>query len=257
MAGTLSKYDISSRELAKGRNLAIASVAAPVLLTAAPAITFTILTFIFGVTPPAAFTFFFFGLMATIAGLAIGLGLTGFFLYRRSKWSAEMRERIAADGIKAGEIEWFKREIRTTERRALKQIERGDELMADAYREALATRLTASRIIRSSRTEKQMTERRLRRIKQLKTENAAKFQNQIEADIKKFDAIGEEAKLMLAEAETRLQMIEAAAVRGSGLADSELALKKLSARSQELPLALEEAKLREEIVKELENEAAE
>ena len=62
---------------------------------------------------------------------------------------------------------------------------------------------------------------------------------------------------MLAEAETRLQMIEAAAVRGSGLADSELALKKLSARSQELPLALEEAKLREEIVKELENEAAE
>ncbi len=35
---------------------------------------------------------------------------------------------------------------------------------------------------------------------------------------------------MLAESEARLQMIEAAAVRGSSIADSELILKKLSAR---------------------------
>lgn len=59
---------------------------------------------------------------------------------------------------------------------------------------------------------------------------------------------------MLAEAETRLQMIESAAMRGTGMADSELALKKLSARSQSLPLALEEAKMAEEIREELERE---
>ena len=59
---------------------------------------------------------------------------------------------------------------------------------------------------------------------------------------------------MLAEAETRLQMIEAAAARGGNLADSELALKKLSARSKSLPLALEEAKMAEEIRLELERE---
>ena len=59
---------------------------------------------------------------------------------------------------------------------------------------------------------------------------------------------------MLSEAEARLQMIEAAASRGGNLADSELALKKLSARSKELPLALESAKMTEEIRKELENE---
>lgn len=61
---------------------------------------------------------------------------------------------------------------------------------------------------------------------------------------------------MLAEAETRLQMIEAASVRGGSIADSELALKKLSARAAELPLALEEAKMAEEIRAELEKESS-
>ena len=59
---------------------------------------------------------------------------------------------------------------------------------------------------------------------------------------------------MLAEAESRLQVIEAAGARGSHLADSELALKKLSARASELPLALEEAKMTEAIRKELDEE---
>ena len=59
---------------------------------------------------------------------------------------------------------------------------------------------------------------------------------------------------MLAEAEARLQMIEAAAVRGRSIADSELALKKLSSRSRNLPLALEEARMTEDIVRELETE---
>ena len=59
---------------------------------------------------------------------------------------------------------------------------------------------------------------------------------------------------MQAESEARLQMIEAAASRGGNLADSELALKKLSARTAELPLALESAKMAEEIRLELEKE---
>jgi len=56
------------------------------------------------------------------------------------------------------------------------------------------------------------------------------------------------------EAETRLQMIEAAARRGGSVAETELALKKLSARTAELPLALESAKMEEEIRRELEKE---
>ena len=59
---------------------------------------------------------------------------------------------------------------------------------------------------------------------------------------------------MRVESETRLLMIEAASRRGGNVADTELALKKLSARTSELPLALESAKMEEEIRRELEKE---
>jgi hypothetical protein len=52
-------------------------------------------------------------------------------------------------------------------------------------------------------------------------------------------------------------MIEVASLRGSSIADSEIALKKLSARASELPLALESAKMAEEIREELEKEPVE
>lgn len=128
-------------------------------------------------------------------------------------------------------------------------------MLADAYHETLASRLTATRIIRSSKRELLLTQGRKTRLKHLKSEKSAEFQEQIERDEKKIAGINHEAKQMLAEAETRLQMIEAAASRGNSLADSELALKKLSARSAELPLALEAAKMTEEIRLELEREA--
>ncbi|PYS87253.1 MAG: hypothetical protein DMF62_13085, partial [Acidobacteria bacterium] len=68
----------------------------------------------------------------------------------------------------------------------------------------------------------------------------------------KLAGINNDAKEMLIEAESRLQMIEAAAMRGGGSADSELALKKLSARTAELPIALEAARIHQEAVAELE-----
>ena len=62
---------------------------------------------------------------------------------------------------------------------------------------------------------------------------------------------------MRVEAETRLQMIEAASRRGTNFSDTELALKRLTARSAELPLALEALKMEEEIRRELEKEETE
>ena len=252
-----SKYDISKRDLARGRNLKIAAVSAPIVMPAVPAILFLILLFVFGSTPPVAATFFFIGLILTILGFVIGLGLTGFFAYRHSNWTKEMRERIAADGIKAEEIEWFRHELKSSEKRMLKEIKRADALLEDAYRETLASRLTATRIVRSSKKELALTKRRQLKLKQLKRlspENAERYSVEIERDLKKIESIGDEARQMLAEAESRLQMIEAASVRGAQLADSELALKKLSARAAELPLALEEAKMTEEIRRELDEE---
>lgn len=255
----VSKYDISKRDLARGRNLKIAAVSAPLVLAGVPAVLFLFLMFVFGVSPPVAATFFFIGLILTIIGFVFGLGMTGFFAYRYSNWTKEMRERIAADGIKAEEIEWFRNELKTSEKRALREMQR-DPMLQDAYRETLASRLTATRIVRSSKKELFLAKRRqtkLRQLKKLNRESSEKFKAEIDSDIEKISSINDEAKLMLAEAESRLQLIEAAAARGSHLADSELALKKLSARAAELPLALEEARMTEEIRKELEAEGEE
>lgn len=249
-----SKYDISSRDLARGRNLKWGAVLAPIVFTALPIIVAFVLFMVFASAPPAAATILFFGFIMTVIGFLTGLVLTGIFAYKYSNWSSEMREFIAADGIKAEELDWFRHELRPNEKRKLKDLTRRDLLLADAYRETLASRLTASRIVKSSKRELLLSQRRQAKIKQLRSENSAKFQDEIKKDVEKLASINTEAKLMLAEAESRLQMIESAALRGSGLADSELALKKLSARSSTLPLALEEAKMAEEIRKELEKE---
>ena len=255
---TESRYDIPKRDLARGRNLKIAAFSAPFVLGGVPALVFLFLMVVFGSTPPVAATFFFLGLILAIVGFVIGLGLSGFFAYRHSTWTHEMRERIAADGIKAEEIDWFRHELKTNERRVLKEMQRGDPMLEDAYRETLASRLTASRIVRSSKKELLLAKRRqttLKQLKKLNRESAERFHAEIERDVEKIGAINDEANQMLAEAESRLQMIEAAAVRGGNMADSELALKKLSARASALPLALEEAKMAEEIRKELEEES--
>ena len=99
-----------------------------------------------------------------------------------------------------------------------------------------------------------LAKRRQGTVKQLKSARSDDFQKQIAEDIEKIGKINTEAKLMLAEAESRLEMIEAAASRGGTLADNEMVLKKLSARTAQLPLALESAKMTEEIRRELEKE---
>jgi hypothetical protein len=143
------------------------------------------------------------------------------------------------------------------ERQALKQITARDPLLADAYRETLASRITASRIVGMSKRELLLMQRRQNKLKYYKTESSQRFLEELDKDISKIRSINEEAKEMLTEAQARLQMIDVASLRGSSIADSELALKKLSARASELPLALESAKLTEEIREELERETEE
>lgn len=247
-------YEIPESEFVKGRRLKRAAFAAPLILTAVPAILTFILFFIAAGTPPAAAVILFFGIVATTLGFIGGLGFAAFFFHRHTKWTREIRERIAAGGIKAEEINWFWNELSAQEKRSLKAVEERDPLLADAFREMLASRLTATRIIKTSKKELLVAKKRQNKVKQLKTAKSEEFQEQIARDVEKISGIHEEAKLMLAETETRLQMIEAAATRGGSMADSELALKKLSARTSELPLALESAKMAEEIRLELEKQ---
>lgn len=248
----MGMHDITPAELNRGKKLAIAGITAPLAFTAIPALVTFLLVFLSASGPPVAAVIFFVGMIVTALGFLSGLIISGILFGRRAKWTNEMRERIAANGIRAEEIDWFRHELKSNEKRALKAVEARDLLLADAYRETLASRLTATRIVRSSKRELQLAKKRQSSLRQLKSSRAEEFQSEIEKDIEKISKINEEARNMLVEAESRLQMIEAAASRQGGLADSELALKKLSARSSELPLALEAAKMSEEIKLELE-----
>ena len=249
--------DITPADLARGRKLKIAAATAPIALTGLPAAVTFLLMLLAASGPPVAAVILFFGIIATAIGFLAGMFILGLLLHKRSLWTKEMRERIAADGIKAEEIGWFTNELKSNEKRALKAVEARDLLLADAYRETLASRLTATRIVKSSKKELLLAKRRQNSLKQLKSARSDEFQSEIERDLEKIGKINVEAKLMLSESEARLQMIEAAASRGGSLADSEFALKKLSARTAELPLALESAKMAEEIRLELEREDAE
>jgi hypothetical protein len=249
--------DIQKADLIKGRRYKIGAAAAPVALAIVPASVTMLLLLLAASGPPVAAVILFAGIILTVLGFLSGVVISAILLKKNSDWTKEMRDRIAANGIRAEQIEWFRKELKPSEKRALKAVSARDLLLADAYRETLASRLTATRILRSSRRELLLAKQRQNSVKRLKSSRAGEFAAEIERDIAKIDNINNEAKLMLAEAESRLQMIEAATARTGTLADSELALKKLSARTAQLPLALESAKMSEEIRQELENEGLE
>ena len=247
-------YEVTRKDLAKDKALKAGAWLAPVLMSIIPGLIFFLLFLVFGSTPPAAITFFTFTILALIVGFFLGLLVSGILLYYRHRWLAGIRERIAVDGIKTEEVHWFQHELTSAEKKALREIDAQNRLLADAYRETLASRLTATRIAKSTRNELLLVQRRQNKLRYLKTEAAGELQEQLKNDHDKLEEIKREAEQMRMEAETRLQMIEAASRRGVNMADTELALKKLTARAQELPLALEALKMEEEIRRELDRE---
>jgi len=246
MNDLVTQYGIPPEKFKRGRRLKIVAWTAPVVFAFIPALVFLVLSLLLSGTTVFALSLFV-GLIVTVIGFLFGLIVSGISVYRHTQWTSEMRERIAATGIRAREIDWFRNELKSSEKRALKAVESADELLADAYRETLASRLTASRIIRSSRKELEATKRRRSKLKQLKSERAETFKDEIDKDFLNISKIHAQAKEMLTESESRLQMIEAAASRGSKLSGHEVALKKLSIRTADLPPALEEARLTREI----------
>jgi hypothetical protein len=92
-------------------------------------------------------------------------------------------------------------------------------------------------------------------LKYSKAENSQTFQEELGKDFEKLSQIQKEAEAMRLEAENRMHQIETAAKHGTNFSETELALKKLSARTSELPIALESARMEEEIRKELEKDS--
>lgn len=247
----LSKLDRRSIRR-KSVRMKSAMLFVPAIMTLLPALMTIALLVISAGGPSAAVLILFFGAIATAFSMVAGITIAALMARRHSRWKNEVKEQISAFGIAAEDIEWFKSELKPSEKKALRDLSRKDILLYDAYRETLSSRLTASRIVRRSSAEMRLVRNNMRKLAGLSPEKKDPYLSELERDLSKLGEINSKAKNMLAEAESRLRMIEAAGSRGAGFSEFEVALKKLESRSSAEPPALEAAKLAEEIKRELE-----
>jgi hypothetical protein len=218
------------------------------------------------VTLPVPIVFLVFFLTATatdsaalfllLSVLSLGLGaLLGIllvillFLYRK-RWLRRLRDRLAADGITADEVAWFSPELTSAERKALGEIKAQNRLLADAYLETLASRLTATRIRARASKELLRVERRINQARQISGVDTKQLVEDLMNDRERYAHLKTEASTRLAEAKARLQTIEAAASRSLNEVETDQMLRRLSAAQEQLPLVMEMARLEQDALRE-------
>lgn len=225
-----------------------------ILLTVAPSLFF--LFFYFTATEDNA-VYLLLALTSMALGSAIGLIVAIALLFYRRYWRKGLRERLAADGITAREIPWFMSELTTMERRALQQIRRQSPALADAYCETLALRLNASRVVATAGRELLFVRQHINRATQIKGADTSALLQDLQQDRARLETIKSDGRRNLAQAETRLQTIEAAASRGSGWAETNLMLQRLDEGNNNPPLALETARIEQQIRQDTDRELRE
>jgi hypothetical protein len=191
--------------------------------------------------------------MSTLAGGSI-LGLFAvvlLFLYRR-QWEKKLRNRLAADGVASDELVWFEGELTKKERRTLRDIGSRNLLLADAYRETLAARLTATRVAANARREAVAVERRMQDTSRLQPAGRTTLEQDLRGDRERLARIEAEAAERQAQAEARLLMIEAAAGRDASDEETRIALQRLEMAEAQVPYQLESARLEREAREEVE-----
>ena len=184
-------------------------------------------------------------------GLVVGLLVLILLLLYRRRWHGRLRERLAADGITATEVTWFMSELSSEERKTWGELKQKNPLLADAYCETLAARLTASRIIGRARSETLKVERQINRTRNLRGVDTSSLLEDLLADRRRSEELRKEAQTRLAEVKARLQSIEAAANRSLSQNETDLMLRRLAASQEQFPLALEMASMEREALREL------
>ena len=198
----------------------------------------------------AAALYLFLAGLTFAGGLALGLIVAAILLLYRRHWITKLRDRLASDGITATEVVWFRSELTSAERSALAEIEKTNPLLADAYLETLASRLTASRIISRSKREILKVERRLNRARSLGSTETSHLQDDLTADRSRLDELREHATQHLSKARARLQEIEATASRKLNQEETDLMMQRLGATQDQIPLVLEMAQLERQALQE-------
>ena len=240
---------LSSKDATTDRLLKIAPwLAIPVASLPAPLV-FLILFLTTTTTEGAAVYLLLAGLSLTL-GFALGVLISVILLIYRRRWLSKLRDRLASDGITASEVVWFRSELTSAERKALAEIEQGNPLLADAYLETLASRLTASRIISRSKREMLKVERQLNRARTIRTPESNALQKELTADRERLDQVRQQASEHLAKAKTRLQVIEATASRKLSQGETDLMMQRLGSAQDQLPLVLEMAQLEQQALRE-------
>ena len=233
---------LSGKDVTMARLLKVAPWIA-VLATSVPAPLFFLILFLTATaTDTAAVYLLLTGLSLTL-GFTLGVVIAAFLLYYRRRWLSKLRDRLASDGITADEVVWFHSELTSAERASLAEIQQSNPLLADAYTETLANRLTASRIISRSRREMLRVERQINRARTLQTPEAESLQKELNEDHERLAQLREQANEHLAKAKTRLQVIEATARRKLNEGETDLMMQRLGSAQDQLPLVLEMAQL--------------
>lgn len=212
------------------------------LITLLPPIVLSLIAVLFGGAPlwllaiaslPVAF------LVAVVVAVAL--------LFFRRSWANTVRERLASDGITADEIDWFLSELTKNEKRALKSMEEQQPLLADAYRETIALRLNATRLASNARRDLLLVERRISRARYLNAPDTKVLMEELNRDRARLEQLKHEGSSRRAEAEARLQMIEAAASRGASWAETNFMLQRLDEGRKNMPLGLETERARQQL----------
>jgi hypothetical protein len=174
-------------------------------------------------------------------------------LFRR-RWARQLRDRLASDGITADEVGFFRSELTTGEKKALRDMEKKQPLLADAYRETLALRLNATRLTASARRDLLQVERRINRARYLNAPDTSVLLEELGRDRARLQSLKQQGASRRAEAEARLQMIEAAAMRGASWSETNFMLQRLDEGRKHLPLGLENARAEQEMLEEADRE---
>ena len=227
----------------------IAPWVALVLITVLPPAVLGILALILGGAP-----LWVLAVAAIPVCLIAAIITTMVLMVLRRNWMKRVRERLASDGITADEIDWFRSELTSGEKRALRSMEEQQPLLADAYRETLALRLNATRLAGNARRELLLVERRISRARYLNAPDTAVLLEELNHDRSRLERLKQEGSSRRAEAEARLQMIEAAASRGASWAETNFMLQRLDEGRKNLPLGLETERERQQLREESQRE---
>lgn len=240
---------LSSKDLTTSRVLKIAPWIALLAASIPAPLVFLLLFLTTSTTESAAVYLLLAGLSLTL-GFALGVVIAAILLIYQRKWLSKLRDRLASDGITATEVVWFRSELTSAERKALAEIEQSNPLLADAYMETLANRLTASRIISRSKREMLKVERQLNRARTVRTPESTALQKELTEDRERLDQVRQQANEHLAKAKTRLQVIEATASRKLSQGETDLMMQRLGSAGDQLPLVLELAQIEQQALRE-------